>query len=471
MAARKLSRARGGCSSVQTPRGARGWRVPSGVGRNIPRLPVAEIPLLTHAIPGFRAWRLADGVLGPATAGRGDWSPGTNVGVCAMGHRHAVPDPDCTCGLYAFHTMHAQLSGEWCVGAIAAWGAVEVHRDGFRAERARVIALGVRNPLGHHAAALSEAAARYGVPLVDRSLLQPLALLQTAPLPVALVDLPPEQHQEWLSRRRGHEPDDQVWVEPAAGEVTVGIGRHLRDWLGAGARAEVAPGDVLERGHVLTMRGDAEAAHVPVAVAGRVTAVDGVVVRVKPSQWARDAADLRWGAVGLAAMDAVGARGADGWRHMLDAPEAGAPTSWRDVLAEMRARRQRERAPRFATAEALYDDLGIPLGQALARDRAVRQRLARLDLVLALDVFEPAARLVFDLRAGRAVLFCGDAAPPADVEIAVSGRDLVPLLSGRLDLAQEARSRRLDVRGPLATALASLAVVRGWASAQAALTG
>jgi hypothetical protein len=59
---------------------------------------------------------------------------------------HAAPDPNCKCGLYAMHTIdevleRGALRENEVLGAVVGWGAVEVHADGWRAERAMVVGL------------------------------------------------------------------------------------------------------------------------------------------------------------------------------------------------------------------------------------------------------------------------------------------------------------------------------------------
>lgn len=114
-------------------------------------------PLFPAAIHGIRAWRVDDrGIL--YGAGRGSdwrWAPGGEATVacceatvdCPESGSHSPPDPDCGCGLYG---VHLGAAGEYvpepglqplACGVIEAWGRVELHEDGFRAEFARPVAL------------------------------------------------------------------------------------------------------------------------------------------------------------------------------------------------------------------------------------------------------------------------------------------------------------------------------------------
>jgi hypothetical protein len=86
---------------------------------------------------------------------------------------HASPHPDCRCGIYAYHTPGPRTYfGEtwWCEGIVCAWGRLEVHADGLRAEFARVEALAepeAEDP--RLRAAVAAIAAGLEVPLVARA--------------------------------------------------------------------------------------------------------------------------------------------------------------------------------------------------------------------------------------------------------------------------------------------------------------
>jgi hypothetical protein len=104
---------------------------------------------------------------------------------------HEAPAPGCHCGLYALHAptfwygpdaTRAQggllgrhpASGCYVAGLVAAWGRMEVHADGFRAERARVVAIAI--PDRKRDAAVARAvAAEYGVPTVPQAELERVA--------------------------------------------------------------------------------------------------------------------------------------------------------------------------------------------------------------------------------------------------------------------------------------------------------
>jgi hypothetical protein len=122
---------------------------------------------------GFRVWRVRDGCL------IGPWIPEvwpTRVEAVARclpyeptfdtGHR--APHLFCSCGLYAFHTLEyalARCAATFVCGAILAYGYLIVHEEGFRAERAKVIALGAND--NTKSLVPSELAGQLGVPVVD----------------------------------------------------------------------------------------------------------------------------------------------------------------------------------------------------------------------------------------------------------------------------------------------------------------
>lgn len=426
-------------------------------------------PLLTHALPGYRTWMLdGTGALAPYTGQTGPWSAGVNTARCARGLRHTAPDSDCTCGIYAFHDLHRQMRHEPFVGAIAAWGDMDVYRDGFRAQHAIVLALaGARTP------ALTKAAQRYGVPIVPRRALQPLAALMTGTLPASLLELEPDAEPGWLARRRGFSAEHQVWVEPAAGAVTVGVSAPLRDWLGEDVTVEALR--AREDRHVpLRLSGRGGSVELPLLVRGEVAELNRDpapvagdpeggcwVARVAPSDWEADCGAFTWGPGGRGAMLTEAQHtGSGAWEHLRTgiSGAAGGITTWRDVRAKLLELRERKPAPRFADASQLYDEVAIPIGQALERDRS----LARLDLVLAFTVTGPDARLILDLRRDQGRLHTARG-PVADVEVTLSADDLLATLTGRVDLARESRTGRLRVRGSLAEALSCLAIVSKWA--------
>jgi hypothetical protein len=152
---------------------------------------VSVAPDFASAVAGYRAWQLGPGgVLFPlALPAAPPWEPAVNRANCFAGggrDGHAAPAIKCTCGLHALHDPgDGRLKlGHPAVGAIAAWGEIEVYTAGFRAEYASVIALAhepsrsTRPP-----ARLREAARRYGVRLVSLADLEAEASEFALPLP------------------------------------------------------------------------------------------------------------------------------------------------------------------------------------------------------------------------------------------------------------------------------------------------
>lgn len=120
-------------------------------------------PVLQGEIVGRRAWvlRVRDGRLrGVGYGSEVAWRPGVNQAACLV-HRHRAPHHNCNCGLYAFYDASMVLLH--CVrGLVSAWGDVEAHVDGFRAQYARIAAL-VDDP---GTAPIHALARVYGVPVI-----------------------------------------------------------------------------------------------------------------------------------------------------------------------------------------------------------------------------------------------------------------------------------------------------------------
>jgi hypothetical protein len=61
-----------------------------------------------------------------------------------LGEPHEAPHPNCKCGIYAWHRPPPRSripDPDQALGVVTMWGRVEVHRDGMRAEHARIEAL------------------------------------------------------------------------------------------------------------------------------------------------------------------------------------------------------------------------------------------------------------------------------------------------------------------------------------------
>lgn len=135
---------------------------PSGAS---PTRPQPELIRSQNKLIGYRGWTLDGYKLGSANRRQhgGYWTIGPNKAECRKTARatflangdaaavpsdseHDAPHPDCECGLYAYFDIHRENNPHnlkpdvW--GAVVAWGRVEVHQSGFRAEYAEPVAFG-----------------------------------------------------------------------------------------------------------------------------------------------------------------------------------------------------------------------------------------------------------------------------------------------------------------------------------------
>jgi hypothetical protein len=134
---------------------------------------LSRAPLVAGPIYRLRTWRVVlDGgderLAAPQR--RTTWTSGCGWMDATCGEGHAAPAPDCLCGI---HGWHPRLSSARRVlacrfevpGIVEAEGAVEVHEDGFRAERARPYAF-VRLP-GRNPRLIDRLGAAYGAEILD----------------------------------------------------------------------------------------------------------------------------------------------------------------------------------------------------------------------------------------------------------------------------------------------------------------
>jgi hypothetical protein len=133
---------------------------------------VSEVPLLPGPLYGLRTWRVVvqDGSERLTAPQRGTvWDSGAWVqATCGAGH--TAPAADCRCGIHAWHPRPAAarrvLASRFDLpGIVEVDGAVEVHDDGFRAERARPYAF-VRLP-GRNPFLIERLGAIYGAEVLD----------------------------------------------------------------------------------------------------------------------------------------------------------------------------------------------------------------------------------------------------------------------------------------------------------------
>jgi hypothetical protein len=136
---------------------------------------VSDAPLVPGPLYGLRSWKVVSGRGSELLAGphrntpwpaAGEWLAST----CASGH--AAPSPGCECGIHAWHPRRASVrrvltSRREVAGVVEAAGAVELHEEGFRAERARPHAF-VMSP-GRNLKLISRLAATYHAEVIDVS--------------------------------------------------------------------------------------------------------------------------------------------------------------------------------------------------------------------------------------------------------------------------------------------------------------
>ena len=468
------------------------------------------VPDLIQAVAGYRTWEVdADGWLLPFSLGAiaGPWRPGVNTAVCHYakwrgdGTRevHAAPHPRCMCGLYALanaddHRLPRDHPG-LALGAVGAWGDLEVHRDGFRAEFATVLALAVspRTP-AHLRRRHERAAARYGVDLVAPELLEVTGLRHAAPVPASLLPggpgpaapPPPPRAPSRRARRRGAsvagraapvtpagvgtKVDDHTWLD--ATTLRCGITRAFAAHLGGEPVDLVLPSagafhrtsDALA--HVTGAAGETMRVWPPLtATLTRVNPAllddPGLLVRdpmgegwlatLAPVAWAAEAGGLEWGPRGAAAYRSA-LRATDTWADLL--ATAVHVRSAEEVLAELRRRRA---APRFADGAAVTEQLVDPLRSALAADTEAGTLLARIEQRVAFVLSDPDAAFALEARGERARI---DAAPgAADVTLRLSAETAERLLTGRLDVARALRSGDLRSDATIGRTLAIASVL------------
>lgn len=126
-----------------------------------PDLP-AEIPDVYGVVRGFRWWTLDAPPLhmSPARAGQvwprkllrgmqAEWDAGENRAVCRAGAHsmhpeQTVPDENCACGFWAYWELQRHEVGGRALpvcGVVEGYGAVLIGEKGFRAAKARIVAL------------------------------------------------------------------------------------------------------------------------------------------------------------------------------------------------------------------------------------------------------------------------------------------------------------------------------------------
>jgi hypothetical protein len=175
-------------------------------------------PTFSECVIGYRAWRADDdGLLWPLYSRSDPWLAGVNTARChrswqtrlalrwlwserdqrvfGPATRHEAPAQNCACGLYTWrrpsqrwYEHPALCTPPRIVGAVASWGRIQVHADGFRAEHACVVVLAYPDAAAR--APLERIAARYRAELVPLDRLEQAASRHGSPLPEWLMALP-----------------------------------------------------------------------------------------------------------------------------------------------------------------------------------------------------------------------------------------------------------------------------------------
>jgi hypothetical protein len=214
---------------------------------------VTDPPLFSRCVIGYRAW-LADAEdrLWPLHARRRPWVPGVNTARCdckppigttpshliwtgpggfAHAPTHAAPAHDCTCGLYSWREPRARWAERArlprVVGAVASWGAIEVHDHGFRAEHACAVVLAWAHD--EDLERLTRIATTYRAELVPLSELRTAALHHGEPLPESLRPAPQDPPTTTPDRPRVVVPAPDLTPDEVPATVAIGFDGHPLD--------------------------------------------------------------------------------------------------------------------------------------------------------------------------------------------------------------------------------------------------
>lgn len=221
---------------------------------------------LTETALGFRYWRISGDRL--VALGGEIWEPGDVTAHCRQQRRHQAPGQACGCGIYGLHDAPRVIPPGRALGAIAAWGSMLVHPDGFRAARARPIVLA--HDSQDPAPAIADLAAAYGIPLVQVDALESVARefaasIPREELPVGQLDLVRRLTASISARERcAHygqpfgspgEPfaDSLLWLLANGKESSDFGGLLVGAWL-ARARPSLTRADVEQGMHLLRLK-------------------------------------------------------------------------------------------------------------------------------------------------------------------------------------------------------------------------
>lgn len=142
-----------------------------------------------------------------ALSGRGGWTIGENTATCRGQGTHpgiAAPVHDCECGLYAVNAVEhipsmrslPAVGPARIYGTVLAWGRIEVHRTGFRAQYAEPVVLAY-NPEDsyRHVSNLKAIMGEMDLPLVELGDLERASEGYGEPVPMELRPAPSSNYE------------------------------------------------------------------------------------------------------------------------------------------------------------------------------------------------------------------------------------------------------------------------------------
>jgi glycine cleavage system H protein len=429
---------------------------------------------------GYRAWHLDKlGELVPwSLSGAGAWMPGVNTAVCHSQRKHHPPAADCMCGLYALASAQdRRLHGcdDQIVGAIAAWGDIELHRTGFRAEHAAVVALAEPEDCAPERAQL--AATRYEVPLVPRNELEFTARAFGRPVDPAILDEPPKPEAGLHIGETGIALVEHMWCRPEAMTLTLGITHAFAALLDADVHLTLPPpGTRLEARDPLATLHTRYGNLIAWACASgelyecneRVLRDPGLLredpeaggwlARVVPRDWPAEARNFSWGAAGRAWYEAElgrAARGEDIYADLRAERIFAGPRAdgMIDIVAELRRRRTE---PRFKSDADVYAVCAEPVRERIARSPTI----GRFEAVVRYSVSSPDAELTLSASPAGVNLTCGPTSVKPTLTLSMNAETAAKHFSGRLDIARALRAGLVTSDRPSVETLRTIALLK-----------
>lgn len=390
---------------------------------------------------------------------------------------HVAPMRRCSCGLYALsdHCDRRLHADGQAVGAIAAWGDIELHATGFRAQHAMIVALGVPSRCSAaHRDRLRRASEHYSVPLVAMHALPAAAGEYGRPLQWEDVASPGVRRPAAAAPPRlddvgvvGIATSHHVQLEVLSTGVRLTLTAAVADEIRGRPFIVPEPGTEIRRDDVLVQaESDGGPLSLPTPLSGQVVAVaDGHdptrhLLELVPTLWIDEARVVDWsaGARRAYAVEVAHAR-------RLRDPFAERRTRWLrahagvrspgQVLEALRALRE---APRFASEHDVYEQVADRLRAALVDD-SVAPRVSRMPLRLLWRLHDSDAEILIDLTGARPVVSCGTT-EGADLVVLAPAEVADRYFSGRIDLAAALRRREVQCAGPVSGLLCAESVLK-----------